>query len=154
MRTGCGCAALLLVPPVVFFFAGFGIAAFLDSEREVLDRVASPGGTWTAQVERLTVGGAPNMVITVRRSWHPDWYLTSCKPVSYYGESAVSLSWTSDRELVAEVSTELRGWRGDGGPFRWRWPWSSSEGCDVRIHIRQRAASTGAVRREGTMQVR
>lgn len=126
---------LLLLAPFVFMSVAFGAAAFLDSEREVAGRAVSPDGTWTAQLERLTVGGAPNMVVTLRRSWAPDWYLTSCKPLSYYGESAAILRWTSDSTLLVDAATEPSHWESHA-PFRWTWPWSRSEGCDVTVEVR------------------
>jgi hypothetical protein len=126
---------LLLLAPVAFISFGFGAAAYYDSERDVIARAVSPDGTWTAQLERLEVGGAPNMVVTLRRPWQPDWYFTSCKPVSYYGESAAALRWTSDTTLRVDAATEPSHWDSHA-PFRWNWPWSSSEGCAVRIEVR------------------
>jgi hypothetical protein len=126
---------LLLLAPIVILSVGFGAAAFLDSERQVVGRAVSPDGTWTAQLERLTVGGAPNMVVTLRRSWHPDRYLTSCKPVSYYGESAAVLRWRSNGVLLVDAATDPGRWNSDP-PFRWTWPWSGSEGCDVTVEVR------------------
>jgi hypothetical protein len=126
---------LLLLGPVVFAFGAFGTAAFLDSERQVTGRARSPNGRWIAQLERLTVGGAPNMVVTLRRPWQPDWYLTSCKPVSYYGESGAVFHWTSDATLLVDAATDPGHWDSDA-PFRWTWPWSSSEGCGVGVEVR------------------
>jgi hypothetical protein len=104
---------LLLLLPALFMSIGFGAAAYLDSERSVIARAVSPDGTWTAQLERLVVGGAPNLVVTLRRSWQPDWYLTSCKAVSYYGESAAALRWTSDRALLVDAASDPSHWDSD-----------------------------------------
>jgi hypothetical protein len=126
---------LLLLAPPVFLFGAFGAAAYLDSDRDVIVRAVSPDGSRTAQLERLVVGGAPNMVVTLRRSWHPDWYLTSCKPVSYYGESAAVFRWTSNRALLVDAATEPGQWDSDA-PFGWTWPWSRTDGCGVTVEVR------------------
>jgi hypothetical protein len=133
---GCGCLVLLLLfAPVLLTFGAFGTAAYLDSEREVIAGAVSPDGRWIAQLERLTVGGAPNLVVTLRRSWHPNWYLTSCKSVSYYGESTVVLRWTSRRTLVVDAATDPSHWD-SLAPFNWTWPWSRSEDCGVGVEVR------------------
>ncbi|MEA3032084.1 MAG: hypothetical protein QOH86_100, partial [Sphingomonadales bacterium] len=69
-------------------------AVFLDSRRDVLSRAVSPDGRRVAQVERLVVGGWPHIVVTLRRRWQPDWYLTSCKAASHYGDAKVQLRWS------------------------------------------------------------
>jgi len=75
------------------------------------------------------------MVVTLRRSWQLDWYLTSCKPVSYYGESTVVFHWTSDSTLLVDAPTDPSHWESHA-PFRWTWPWSRSEGCGVSVEVR------------------
>lgn len=68
---------LFTLPVVGFAFAtlpiwGMGSAAFFDSERTVLAREVSPSGKRIAQVERLTVGGVPNIVVMLRPPWMPN----------------------------------------------------------------------------------
>ena len=44
---------------------GMGPAVFLESERSVLSSERSPDGKRIAQVERLVVGGMPNIIVMV-----------------------------------------------------------------------------------------
>ena len=125
---GCGCILVMLLFPAFGMGFLFGAAAFLDSERHVLNRARSPDGAWVAQLERLVVGGAPNMVITLRRSWQPDWYFTSCKAISHYGDAGAVLRWAGAAELVVDADASAQTWRNDP-PFRWDGPLSSAPGC-------------------------
>src|SRR5439155_3315678 len=54
---------------------GMGPAVFFDSNRTIVARRPSPDGKRIAQIERLVVGGVPSIVVTVRWSWMPNWYL-------------------------------------------------------------------------------
>jgi hypothetical protein len=124
-------AGLVVTAPVTLM----GPAVFMDSRREVLGRVVSPDGRRIAQVERLVVGGMPNIVVTVRRSWQPDWYLTACKAVSHYGDATARLRWSGDRALTVE--SPALDWRSDP-PFRWAGPLKAAPGCPpVMVHVRK-----------------
>ncbi|MEA3061673.1 MAG: hypothetical protein QOJ94_1454 [Sphingomonadales bacterium] len=135
LRWGCGCLVILLAAFVVTApFTLMGPAVFMDSQREVLGRATSPDGRRIAQVERLVVGGAPSIVVTLRRSWQPDWYLTTCKVVSHRGETTARLRWSGDRAL--DVESPSPDWGGDP-PFRWGGPLRGPPACPpvfVRIH--------------------
>lgn len=127
-RVGCGCLALLALGMI--FTAPMtlmGPAVFLDSERKVLARSASPDGKWIGQLEQLIVGGAPNVVVTIRRSWQPDWYLTSCKALSHYGEATASLRWRDSKTLI--LSPNIGDWD-YVPPFRWDGPLKAAPGCE------------------------
>lgn len=96
---------------------GMGPAVFLDSERTILSTSVSPDGKRIAQVERLTVGGVPNIVVTVRSWWSPNWYLAGCAATSHYDEISAKTAWISDTSLA--VSTDdLESWNADLAPFQ------------------------------------
>jgi hypothetical protein len=126
LEWGCGCFALAVALIVTAPTTLMGLAVFLDSQRQVLSRVPSPDGRRVAQVERLVVGGQPHIVITLRRSWQPDWYLTSCKAVSHYGDMPARLRWSGDRVLVVDA-LPLQ-WH-SLAPFRWDGPLKGPQGC-------------------------
>lgn len=106
-----------LVLLITFPFWGMGPAVFLDSKRTVLSSARSPDGQRTAQVERLIVGGVPNIVVTVRASWLPDWYLAGCAAISHYRDARTSVAWNSNDALTVTHTDERRFWRTDGAPF-------------------------------------
>ncbi|MET3713303.1 hypothetical protein ABIC65_004033 [Sphingomonas trueperi] len=89
-------ALLILTLP----YWGMGPAVFLDSERSVISRSWSPDGKRVAQVERVVVGGEPSIVILVRRSWEPDWYLTGCVAASHYQDQQARIEWASNTRLI------------------------------------------------------
>jgi hypothetical protein len=125
-RWGCGCFALVAALIVTAPTTLMGPAVYLDSERTVLSRAVSPDGRRIAQVERLVVGGWPNIVVTLRRRWQPDWYFSSCKAASHYGEAKIRLRWSGDRMLIVD------GPRSDWispAPFRWDGPLKGPPGC-------------------------
>ena len=125
---GCGCllaAICIAAGPVI-------LMGPLDSQRRILSRASSPDGRWIAQLERLTVGGAPNIVVTLRRSWQPNWYLTSCKAVSYYGDTRAVLRWEAPTRL-AVIAEGNSGWN-NHAPFRWEGPFSAPPGCSP-VHV-------------------
>jgi hypothetical protein len=103
-----------------------GPAVFLDSTRTVLSRAPSPDGRRVAQLERLVVGGTPSIVVTVRRSWMPDWYLTACKAVGHYGEAAARLRWV--RPAALGVDSPASDWT-EEPPFRLGGPLKAAPGC-------------------------
>lgn len=79
---------------------GMGPAVFLDSERSVISRASSPDGKRVAQVERVIVGGEPSIVILIRRSWEPDWYLTGCVAASHYQDEQARIEWASNTRFI------------------------------------------------------
>ncbi|WP_448662695.1 hypothetical protein ACG3SL_18885 [Sphingomonas sp. CJ20] len=99
-------AILLSIAGIVAFliltlpYWGMGSAVFLDSERSVISRASSPDGKRIAQVERVIVGGEPSIVILVRRSWEPDWYLTGCVAASHYQDEQARIEWASNARLI------------------------------------------------------
>lgn len=130
---GCGCLLAALALPIFGMGFLFGAAAFLDSTRQVLTRERSPDGRWVAQLERIEVGAAPNMVITVRRAWQPDWYLTSCKAAAHYGDSKAALHWAAPRELLVDNLESGTDWK-SSPPFRWSGRGAGAPGCPP-IHL-------------------
>jgi hypothetical protein len=96
---------------------GMGPAAFLDSERLTLSRVVSPDGGRVAQVERIVVGGAPSIVVTVRPRWMPDWYLSGCAAASHYANAEALVAWTSENAIVVRHTDDKRFWKNGSGPF-------------------------------------
>lgn len=111
---GLAAAAAVVTSPIW----GMGPAVFLDSDRTMLSRALSPDGTHIAQTERLVVGGAPSIVVTVRPAWMPNWYLLGCAAAAHYGETSARLQWVSNRSLaVAPAAAAAPFWRTDGAPF-------------------------------------
>jgi hypothetical protein len=110
---GLAVAAAVVTLPIW----GMGPAVFMDSDRTILSRALSPDGTHVAQIERLVVGGAPSIIVTVRAAWMPNWYLLGCVAGSHYGETSARLRWQSNRSLIVATRTEARFWRTDGAPF-------------------------------------
>jgi len=95
---------------------GMAPAVFLDSQRTVIARSISPDGRRVAQVERLVVGGVPNIVVMVRSSRAPDWYLVGCAAASHHGETDAALRWTSGYTL--EISQrDGKFWQQGYAPF-------------------------------------
>lgn len=93
-----------------------GPAAFLDSERSVIYRASSPDGKRVAQVERVVVGGEPSIVILVRRSWEPDWYLTGCVATSHYKDAQARIAWASNTRLTIFHGPQ-GSWDNNSAPF-------------------------------------
>ena len=110
-----GSATVLMLPTW-----GMGLATFLDSERTILTRVDAPDGRLIAQVERIVVGGVPNIVVVVRPSWTPDWYLAGCAAASHYEEAPASVRWTSARTLEIIHASDDPSWRLGSAPFKHR----------------------------------
>lgn len=110
---GLAVAAAVVTLPIW----GMGPAVFMDSERTVLTRVLSPDRTQVAQVERLVVGGAPSIIVTVKQTWMPNWYLLGCVAVSHYGDTSARLRWQSNRSLTIATRAEASFWRAAGAPF-------------------------------------
>ena len=96
---------------------GMGPAVFMDSDRTVLSRALSPDGKHVAQVERLVVGGAPSIVVTVKLAWMPNWYLLGCAAASHYEETSARLRWEFNRSLSIASPADARFWQTDGAPF-------------------------------------
>ena len=96
---------------------GMGVAVFLDAERTILSRHPSPDGSRIAQVERLVVGGVPSLVVVVRSSWMPNWYLTGCVAASHYQDTAARPVWKSNDTLVVRSADDARYWKKDA-PFK------------------------------------
>lgn len=111
-----GLAAVAAVVSVPIW--GMGAAVFVDSDRTVLSRVLSQDHTHVAQLERLVVGGAPSIVVTVRPVWLPSWYLLECVAASHYQETTARVAWVSNRSLTVTTNpAEARAWRTDGAAF-------------------------------------
>jgi hypothetical protein len=96
---------------------GMGVAVFLDAERTVLARRPSPDGRRIAQVERMVVGGVPSIVVIVRSSWMPDWYLGGCVAASHYEEIGARALWTSNNSLVVRTTGDVGEWT-KSAPFK------------------------------------
>ena len=96
---------------------GMGPAVFLDSPRTIVSRSVSPDGKRVAQVERLVVGGVPNIVIIIRASWMPNWYLAGCAAAAHYEETSVAVRWTTNSEIELNSESDIRLWARNGAPF-------------------------------------
>jgi hypothetical protein len=96
---------------------GMGVAVFLGAERTVLARQQSPDGGRIAQVERLVVGGVPSIVVIVRASWMPDWYLSGCVAASHYEDADAHVLWKSNSSLVVQTSSKVSEWAASA-PFK------------------------------------
>jgi hypothetical protein len=96
---------------------GMGIAAFIDARRSVVSSHQSPDERRIAQVERLVVGGVPSIVVTVRRSWMPNWYISSCAAASHYGETTANVRWTSAISLEVSSGADPQHWFVGAAPF-------------------------------------
>ena len=112
---GLSLAAFVLVG--TFPIWGMGPAVFLDSNRAILSRHFSPDRARVAQVERLVVGGVPSIVVKVRQTWMPDWYLAGCVAASHYENTDADVAWSSNDSLVVLTTAELRSWRKGDAPF-------------------------------------
>lgn len=99
---------------------GMGVAVFLDTDRAVLSSQPSPNGRRIAQVEKLIVGGVPSIMVTVRPSWMPDWYLPTCVAASHYLEANASIAWVSSETLTVTSSASSRFWNLGKAPFHSR----------------------------------
>jgi hypothetical protein len=110
---GLAVAAAVVTLP----FWGMGPAVFIDSDRTILSRALSPDRSHVAQIERLVVGGAPSIVVTVRPAWMPNWYLLGCVAASHYGQTSARLLWRSNHLLIVMPRNEARLWRTDGAAF-------------------------------------
>jgi hypothetical protein len=97
---------------------GMGMAVFLDSDRTILSAQPSPDGARIAQVERVIVGGVPNIVVTVRPRWKPNWYLATCAVASHYGEARAAVTWNSDAAIRVSVADALVSWDSNKAPFQ------------------------------------
>ena len=117
-KLGLVLLAALLVLILTLPLWGMGPAVFLDSDRAVISRAVSPDGRHIAQVERLVVGGVPNIVVIVRRSWLPDWYLAGCAATSHHGEAQASVRWKSANEITVDHTDNQRFWWFGSAPFR------------------------------------
>lgn len=134
---GCGCLLVLAIVVLTAPVTMMGPAVYLDSRREVRSELPSPDSRWIAQLERITVGGAPSMVVTVRRWWQPNWYLTSCKAVSYYGNALAQLRWLDDTHLAVAAHTGPEQWD-NIPPFRWQGPLKAPSGCaPIEVEVRK-----------------
>jgi hypothetical protein len=96
---------------------GMGAAVFLDSDRSILSREVSPDGSRIAQVERLVVGGVPNIVVVIRASWLPDWYLAGCAATSHYGETRAAVRWITNNEIEVSSAGGRQFWSSNSAPF-------------------------------------
>ena len=115
---------MILIAVVVFLcslatlpFWGMGPAVFLDASRTVLSRSLSPDGKRSAQVERMIVGGVPNIVVMVRSLWLPNWYLTGCAAASHYEDVQAQVRWTSNSHLVVIHTDDQLHWDTGSAPF-------------------------------------
>jgi len=107
-----GAAAIVTLP-----IWTMGLAVLADSERTILSKSLSPNGKQIAQVERLVVGGVPNIVIMTRPAWAPDWYLVGCAATSHYGEALASVRWISDDLIEIAHDDQRASWSSDSAPF-------------------------------------
>lgn len=110
---------LLLVGLCLLTMPGWGMgpAVFLDSDRTVLSRSESPNGGRIGQVERIVVGGVPNIVVKVRPWWTPDWYLSGCVAASHYGDAGATIRWNSEHKLVVDTDEGSGSWLWESAPF-------------------------------------
>ena len=96
---------------------GMAPAVFLDSHRTILSRQPSPDGKRIAQVERMVVGGVPNIVVMVRSWWMPNWYLTGCAAASHYQDTNARAAWVSNDSLAVTSVDDERFWQQGVAPF-------------------------------------
>lgn len=108
-------AALLFA--VTFPIWGMGVAMFLDANRAVISSQPSPDGRRIAQVDRLVVGNVPSIVVTVRPSWMPDWYLPACVAASHYREANIAIAWSSPGSLTVRFNAGRESWKIGIAPF-------------------------------------
>ncbi len=119
-RIGCWIVAASILTIGTLPIWGWGSAYYFDSQRTVLASSVSPDGSSIAQVERLVVGDVPNIILTLRSSWAPNWYLMSCAAVSHYGETQAGVRWLSNDRIALRTSVEPKYWRTDAAPFKHR----------------------------------
>jgi hypothetical protein len=98
-------------------FWGMGPAVLLDSSRTIISKTTSPDGRRSAQVERMTVGGVPNIVVVVRSWWLPNWYITGCAAVSHYGDANAQVRWTSNKAIAVAHAGDQLNWDIGSAPF-------------------------------------
>jgi len=111
------CAVVVMIAIVTLPELGMGPAIFLDSERTVIARAVSPDGNRIGQVERIVVGGVPSIVVMVRPSWMPNWYLAGCAATSHYHETAASIRWLSNRSIEIRHADDRLEWATGAAPF-------------------------------------
>lgn len=119
-----GRTKLILISVIIVVIAfvtlplwGMGPAVFLDSKRTIISRVVSPDGKRTAQVERIVVGGVPSIVVMVRPSWMPDWYLAGCAAASHYQDTMAHIRWVSNKAIEIGYSSDRLDWETSASPF-------------------------------------
>jgi hypothetical protein len=89
----------------------------LDSSRTVISRNISPDGRRSAQVERIVVGGVPNIVVMVRSWWLPNWYIAGCAAASHYMDANAQVRWTSNSAISVIHTDERLSWDVGSAPF-------------------------------------
>lgn len=109
--------ASVLLFVVTFPIWGMGAAMFLDADRAVISSQPSPDGRRIAQIERLVVGSVPSVVVTVRPSWMPDWYLPACAAASHYRDTKVAIAWGSPGSLTIRSNARSKSWKVGIAPF-------------------------------------
>lgn len=90
---------------------------FLDADRVVISSQLSPDGHRIAQVERLVVGNVTSVVVTVRPTWMPDWYLPACAAAYHYREARVAIAWGSPESLTIRSNAGPESWKVGIAPF-------------------------------------
>ncbi|MET3724970.1 hypothetical protein [Sphingomonas trueperi] len=117
IETNLGIAGIVALVILTLPYWGVGPAVFLDSKRSVISRASSPDWKRVAQVERVVVGGEPSIVILVRRSWEPDWYLTGCVAASHYQDEQARIEWDSNTRLIIFHGGPQSYWDKSSAPF-------------------------------------
>jgi hypothetical protein len=119
-RTGWIVVSVTLTLGLLLLFLpvwGMGAAVFLDSRRTMVFARSSPDQRRIAQVERLVVGGVPTIVVTVRPSWRPNWYLWSCAAASHYEDTSAKIRWKSPDTLEISSGVDPSDWLIGKAPF-------------------------------------
>jgi hypothetical protein len=110
-------AIIFMIVFVTFPIWGMGPAVFLDSRRAVLSRAVSPDGRRIAQVERIIVGGVPSIVVMVRPSWMPNWYLAGCAAASHYQDAEAHVRWATNGAIEVRHTDSNLYWDKGSAPF-------------------------------------
>jgi hypothetical protein len=65
----------------------------------------------------MVVGGVPSIVVLVRQSWMPNWYLAGCVAAAHYPDAKANVRWTSNNSLTIIHSDPPYYWDPNSAPF-------------------------------------
>jgi hypothetical protein len=84
----------------------------------VISQAASPDGKRNAQVERIVVGGVTSIVVMVRQTLMPNWYLTGCAAAYHYDDAEAQVRWVSNSAIEVTRAEGQLYWNTGSAPFQ------------------------------------